>query len=369
MSNSNTSKFWKSPWRVIFIGERGIDEGGLRRELFTILTREIFDPHSPSSSNINNINNNNNINNTNNNNNNNTNNLNTSSLLTSSSKSLSLSSLSSSLSNSSSKNWRLFEKICEEVDNIHPVTNIHLNDTKLLQKYEFAGKLLAKCVYDTVILDPCLVNVHFSCSFYKQLLDLPIHYTDFAKDDPQYYISKVKFLLENNIDDAYLDLNFTEEELSDDPNFNSSIPITNSLFNININNNTNKDKDKEKDKEKENNNNGSNSNLITIVGGKISREVELKPNGANIEVTDANKREYLLLLANYRLAHKVQKQIQSFAKGFYSILPRKLINIFDEKELELLICGLPHLDVDEMKLYTYYENFSPNDKVIFHFII
>ena len=43
--------------------------------------------------------------------------------------------------------------------------------------------------------------------------------------------------------------------------------------------------------------------------------VELKPGGAQIPVTEPNKKEYLDLLAQYRLSSTVKQEIEAFAKG------------------------------------------------------
>ena len=42
---------------------------------------------------------------------------------------------------------------------------------------------------------------------------------------------------------------------------------------------------------------------------------ELKPGGAQILVTESNKKEYLDLLAQYRLATSVKQEIEAFVKG------------------------------------------------------
>ena len=250
LKSEKSSKVWKHHWRIIFIGEKGRDEGGLRREFLTIITRELFDVKG---------------------------------------------------------SWNLFQTLSSKKNNVHPSHSATKHD---LNHFEFAGKILAKCIYDTVILDPCLVNIHFSRSFYKQLLNLPIHFSDFEHDDPEYYLTKIKYIIENDIDDLELDLVFAEED-------------------------------------------------VTEVDGKISRkENELIPDGQNIPVTNANKNDYLMELANYRLGKKVYKQIQSFAKGFYSILPIDLVSIFDEQEMELLISGLPNINVQEMRKYSIYEGFT-----------
>lgn len=248
-----SSKVWKSPWRVIFTGERAIDEGGVRREFLTLLSREIFNPKSE---------------------------------------------------------WNLFGPTFDDSPTVHP------RSCKDLSHFEFAGKVLAKCLYDTILYDPSLVNIHFSRSFYKKMLDFPIHYLDLSHDDPQCFVSKVKYILNNDIDDLGFDLYFTAETSDTD------------------------------------------------IGLK---EVELKPNGFNIVVTNENKIEYLLLFAEHKLFHDVEKQIHAFVKGFCSLIPETSLNMFDEQELELLLCGLPTLSVDEMRKYTILDGYESFDKVIIWF--
>lgn len=45
--------------------------------------------------------------------------------------------------------------------------------------------------------------------------------------------------------------------------------------------------------------------------------------------------------------------------GFHEIIPKDLVAIFDEKELELLISGLPDIDVVDWQNNTTYNNYSP----------
>jgi len=44
--------------------------------------------------------------------------------------------------------------------------------------------------------------------------------------------------------------------------------------------------------------------------------------------------------------------------GFHDIVPAELIAIFDEGELELLISGMPDVDVDDWKNNTEYHNYT-----------
>ena len=47
-------------------------------------------------------------------------------------------------------------------------------------------------------------------------------------------------------------------------------------------------------------------------------------------------------------------------EGFYDIIPKKLVSIFDEHELELLISGLPNVDIDDLKANTEYHKYQPS---------
>jgi hypothetical protein len=73
-------------------------------------------------------------------------------------------------------------------------------------------------------------------------------------------------------------------------------------------------------------------------------EVELKPGGANIPVTEDNKKEYVEAVVEYRTKTRVREQSQAFMHGFHEIIPQDLIELFDERELELLIGGMSEID-------------------------
>lgn len=50
------------------------------------------------------------------------------------------------------------------------------------------------------------------------------------------------------------------------------------------------------------------------------------------------------LVADHILTNAIRPQINSFLEGFNELVPRELISIFNDKELELLISGLPEID-------------------------
>ncbi len=86
--------------------------------------------------------------------------------------------------------------------------------------------------------------------------------------------------------------------------------------------------------------------------------MDLKPDGRNIAVTDENKHEYVRLISENRLTTAIREQIAAFLAGFHDIIPRELIQIFNEKELELLISGVPDIDIDDWKNNTEYRGYT-----------
>lgn len=73
-------------------------------------------------------------------------------------------------------------------------------------------------------------------------------------------------------------------------------------------------------------------------------EVELKPGGADIAVTEENKKEYVEAVVEYRTKTRIKEQITAIQDGFRELTPSELIDVFDERELELLIGGMSEID-------------------------
>ena len=63
----------------------------------------------------------------------------------------------------------------------------------------------------------------------------------------------------------------------------------------------------------------------------------------------------------------VVQKVREFLKGFYEIMPRSLISIFDDAELELLISGLPDIDVEDLRANTDYNGYSAGSRQIVWF--
>lgn len=134
---------------------------------------------------------------------------------------------------------------------------------------------------------------------------MAVRYQDIESEDPQYY-KNLKFLLDHPIEYAGVDLFFNLE--------------------------------------------------VKEFGVRSLRE--LKEGGNKIPVTDDNKEEYVKLVCQMKMTGAVRKQLDAFLDGFYEIIPRNLISIFNEQELELLISGLPDINIDDLYNNTEYKQYS-----------
>ncbi|KAK3383979.1 hypothetical protein B0T24DRAFT_646110 [Lasiosphaeria ovina] len=94
---------------------------------------------------------------------------------------------------------------------------------------------------------------------------------------------------------------------------------------------------------------------------------DLIPNGRNVDVTNDNKKEYVDLMVKWRIEKRIAEQFQAFKEGFHELIPHDLINVFDERELELLIGGIAEIDVDDWKKHTDYRGYTESDEVIQYF--
>nr|VDD29847.1 unnamed protein product [Brassica oleracea] len=167
----------------------------------------------------------------------------------------------------------------------------------------------------------CLMVNHLTsislALFYKHILGVKVTYHDIEAIDPDYY-KALKWMLENDISDV-LDLTFSV------------------------------DADEEK--------------LILYEKTEVT-DHELIPGGRNIKVTEENKHEYVDLIAEHRLTTAIRPQINAFLEGFSELILKDLISIFNDKELELLISGLPDIDLDNLRANTEYSGYSPGSPVI-----
>lgn len=228
---------WARLWEISFDGELGVDQGGLRREWYDLVTRFIFDPEN-----------------------------------------------------------QIFVPMEEGAMSVGPNPNppAHIKQ----KHYRLAGKLVGKSLYESAMGETYRLNLNarLAHSFLAQMIGVGVHSSMLEKDAPELWRSKIKFILENEVD--FLDLNFTQEEVKP--------------------------------------------------GGEVVT-IELVPNGARMAVTESNKKAYINALAKYLLETRVKNAVTSFLEGLHTLVPDTLLTLWDEAELELLLCGMRDYSVAELK--------------------
>ncbi|XP_017263159.1 E3 ubiquitin-protein ligase NEDD4-like isoform X2 [Kryptolebias marmoratus] len=231
---------------IEFESEKGLDYGGVAREWFFLLSKEMFNPY-----------------------------------------------------------YGLFEYSATDNYTLQINPNSGLCNEDHLSYFKFIGRVAGMAVFHGKLLDGFFIR-----PFYKMMLGKQISLKDMESVDSEYYNS-LKWILEN--DPTELDLRFCIDE----DNFGQTY------------------------------------------------QVDLKPSGSDMVVTNENKKEYIDLVIQWRFVNRVQKQMNAFLEGFTELIPIDLIKIFDENELELLMCGLGDVDVNDWRQHTVYKNgYCPNHPVI-----
>ncbi|KAL4941228.1 hypothetical protein BDV06DRAFT_6413 [Aspergillus oleicola] len=200
--------------------------------------------------------------------------------------------------------YALFTPVAADKTTFHP-NRLSAINPEHLTFFKFIGRIIGKALYEGRVLD-----CHFSRAVYKCILSRNVSIKDMETLDLDYYKSLL-WMLENDITDI----------------------ITETFA------------------------------LETDAFGE-KQTIDLIENGRNIPVTQENKEEYVQKVVDYRLVVSVQEQLDNFLKGFHEIIPPELISIFNEQELELLISGLPEIDVDDWKANTEYHNYSASSPQI-----
>lgn len=80
-----------------------------------------------------------------------------------------------------------------------------------------------------------------------------------------------------------------------------------------------------------------------------NKTICLKENGDNVSVTNENKMDYVSLYTNNHLRKSIIKQVNAFCEGFNSLISHDEICFFSPSELELLMCRIPEIDIDDLK--------------------
>ena len=71
-----------------------------------------------------------------------------------------------------------------------------------------------------------------------------------------------------------------------------------------------------------------------------SRKILLASQPFLLQVTEENKEEYLGLVTEWRMTRGIEDQTKAFLDGFNEVVPLEWLQYFDERELELMLCGM-----------------------------
>ncbi|CAD8054524.1 unnamed protein product [Paramecium sonneborni] len=104
--------------------------------------------------------------------------------------------------------------------------------------------------------------------------------------------------------------------------------------------------------------------LYNIKRNGVFIDEELKPGGSDIEVTEEDKKDFVRKYCYQIMAKNIENQIKAIQEGFYSIIPKNDIKIFDSIQLEQLLCGEQYIDVEDLISNLIYQGCNAQNQVI-----
>lgn len=60
----------------------------------------------------------------------------------------------------------------------------------------------------------------------------------------------------------------------------------------------------------------------------------------------------------------IEEQTKAFLDGFNEVVPLEWLHYFDERELELMLCGMQEIDIDDWQRNTVYRHYTRNSKQV-----
>lgn len=91
---------------------------------------------------------------------------------------------------------------------------------------------------------------------------------------------------------------------------------------------------------------------IEEAGIGCTKTVELIENGADLEVNNDNKSEYIQFCITRRLLGGIQPQLYALRDGFHTLIPQQLLHDFAPEDLDLFLSGKETIDVDDWEKNT-----------------
>ena len=88
--------------------------------------------------------------------------------------------------------------------------------------------------------------------------------------------------------------------------------------------------------------------------------LDLKPDGRSLEVTEANKAEYVDLMVKWLTHKRFQHQLDALSQGFRELIPTSVMYMLGPEDLQLLLGGQDRIDVNEIRATALYQGgYSP----------
>lgn len=239
----------RKTFRFEFIGEPGLDAGGVAREFYGLICEQLFNPDI-------------------------------------------------GLFTSSTVN-----QMCMQIN-----ANSGIANEFHLRYFHAVGRILGKA-----LMDQQITPVHLIQPMYKHMMGWPISLRDLEQVDDQIYRNLLGMLDMEDVSMLGMDFTVTEDKWG------------------------------------------------------VAETVDLIKNGSRIDVDNSNCSQYLDVQMKYRLMDRIKPQLAEILKGFYDVVPEPLLSVFDFQEVELLLHGLPNIDMDDwIKNTDYTGEFAnqPSHKVV-----
>lgn len=96
------------------------------------------------------------------------------------------------------------------------------------------------------------------------------------------------------------------------------------------------------------------------------QEVELRPDGASVEVTQANHQEFVDAVLKARL-DECEKQMNWLKEGITHVIDLSILSFLTWEEVEIRACGPKDIDVEVLKSITEYRSCSADHKIVVWF--
>ncbi|KAB7497247.1 putative E3 ubiquitin-protein ligase HECTD2 [Armadillidium nasatum] len=95
-----------------------------------------------------------------------------------------------------------------------------------------------------------------------------------------------------------------------------------------------------------------------------SHTFNLKENGETIPVSNQNRDEFVRLYLDWILNTAIYEQFRAFYLGFHTVTASNALIMLRPEEVEMLVCGSPTLDLNELRKVTEYDGYTADHPTI-----